>query len=94
MESTYDGFGVRSQAIDPESGDPVEVLSFAPALVAAPEFATAVGERVARLASVRTPFTRGRGGSIDLPATPCSCPRTPSPVGGCPRCCGWSNENG
>ena len=41
-----DGFGTRWTALDAESGDPVEVLSFAPELVEAPDFAGAIGERV------------------------------------------------
>jgi hypothetical protein len=48
-----DGFGTRSFSVDAETSDPLEVLSFAPALVAAPGFGEAVGERVARLARVR-----------------------------------------
>jgi hypothetical protein len=48
-----DGFGTRSFSVDVETSDPLEVLSFAPALAAAPGFGEAVGERVARLARVR-----------------------------------------
>jgi hypothetical protein len=48
-----DGFGTRWVARDAGSGEPIEVLAFAPALAAHPGFATAVGERVARLARVR-----------------------------------------
>ena len=48
-----DGFGTRSFSVDAETSDPLEVLSFAPALAAAPGFGEAVGERVARLARVR-----------------------------------------
>lgn len=56
-----DGFGTRWLGLDPESGDPVEILSFAPELVDAPEFASSVGERVARLARVRhTLYARAR----------------------------------
>ena len=50
---SQDGFGSRTLTFDPESGDPVEVLTFAPVLARAPEFGAAIGERVARLARVR-----------------------------------------
>jgi hypothetical protein len=50
---SQDGFGTRTLDIDQESGDPVEVLTFAPILAREPEFAAAVGERVARVARVR-----------------------------------------
>jgi hypothetical protein len=56
-----DAFGTRTLSIDQETGDPVEVLTFTPALARAPEFASAVGERVARLARVRhTMYARAR----------------------------------
>jgi hypothetical protein len=48
-----DGFGTRSFSVDAVTSDPLEVLSFAPTLAAAPGFGEAVGERVARLARVR-----------------------------------------
>lgn len=48
-----DGFGARSLAIDADTGDPVEILTFNPSFAGAPEFGAAVGERVARLARVR-----------------------------------------
>lgn len=50
---SQDGFGIRTLGIDEETGDPVEILTLAPTLARAPEFVTAVGERVARLARVR-----------------------------------------
>lgn len=62
-----DGFGTRWTALDAESGDPVEVLAFAPELVEAADFAGAVGERVARLARVRhTLYARTR--RLDRPS--------------------------
>ena len=53
IEVFRDGFGTRTVELDEESGDAVEVLSFAPELVATPDFGAAVGERVARLSRVR-----------------------------------------
>jgi hypothetical protein len=50
---SQDGFGIRTLGVDQQTGDSVEVLTFSPTLVRAPEFAVAVGERVARLARVR-----------------------------------------
>jgi hypothetical protein len=50
---SQDGFGIRTLGIDQETGDPVEILTLAPTLARAPEFVTAVGERVARVARVR-----------------------------------------
>lgn len=50
---SQDGFGIRSRTLDSETGDPVEVLTFAPVLARAPEFGDAVAERVIRLARVR-----------------------------------------
>src|SRR5690242_21090919 len=41
-----DGFGTRWLAVDAETGDPVEILAFAPAFAESPDFAAAVGERV------------------------------------------------
>lgn len=62
-----DGFGSRFLGLDPEAGDPVEILSFEPALVAAPDFAASVGVRVARLAGARHAlFARVR--RIDRPS--------------------------
>lgn len=56
-----DGFGTRWLALDPESGDAVEILAVAPELVEQADFASAVGERVARLARVRhTLYARAR----------------------------------
>jgi hypothetical protein len=48
-----DGFGARWLARDAESGDAVEILDFVPELARTPEFASAVGSRVAQLSSVR-----------------------------------------
>ena len=50
---SQDGFGTRTLSVDQETVDPVEVLSFAPMLARAPEFAAAVGDRVTRLTRVR-----------------------------------------
>jgi len=65
-----DGFGARYLTFDSEAaepGDPVEVLAFDSALVDMPDFATALGVRVARLASVRhTLFARVR--RLDRPS--------------------------
>ena len=56
-----DGFGTRWTALDAETSDAVDVLAFAPDLVESPDFAGAVGERVARLARVRhTLYARTR----------------------------------
>lgn len=64
---SQDGFGTRTLRIDPDSGDAVEVLSFATSLAGAPAFAAATGERVARLARVRhTLYARVR--KIERPA--------------------------
>jgi hypothetical protein len=62
-----DGFGERSLAFDPETGDAVELLSFTPRLVEAAGFAEAVGERVARLARNRH-MSYARVRRIDRPA--------------------------
>src|SRR5687767_8143779 len=51
-----DGFGPRWLTFDPESADPVEVLSFDPALADATDFAATLGVRAARLASARHTF--------------------------------------
>jgi hypothetical protein len=65
-----DGFGARYHTFDPEAGEPdnaVEVLCFNQSLVDAPEFASTLGVRVARLGSVRhTLFARVR--RLDRPA--------------------------
>jgi hypothetical protein len=64
---SQDGFGTRTLSLDPENGDPVEVLAFTAALASVPAFAAATGERVARLARVRhTMYARVR--RIDRPA--------------------------
>ena len=51
--SLEDGFGRRSYSTDPELDDEVELLELAPALVEHAGFVAALGERVARFASVR-----------------------------------------
>ena len=48
-----DGFGERITGVDSETGDQVELLEFAPAIVEHTGFVTALAERVARFASVR-----------------------------------------
>ena len=53
MTTAADGFGLRSKGIDAETGDEVDLLDLAPQLVEHASFVTAVGERVARFASVR-----------------------------------------
>jgi len=50
---TVDGFGRRMRGIDPDSGDPIEILDLSPTLVEHAGFVAALGERVARFASVR-----------------------------------------
>src|SRR4029450_3049826 len=50
---TVDGFGPRTNGIDPETGDEVERLDLAPLLVEHSAFVTTLAERVARLAAVR-----------------------------------------
>ena len=64
-----DGFGARFLTFDSEAGpsEAVEILSFESSLVDAPEFAEALGARVARLAGARhTSFARVR--RLDRPA--------------------------
>lgn len=62
-----DGFGRRSRGVDPERGDQVELLELAQALVAHSGFATALGQRVARFASVNhTSYVRLR--RLDRPS--------------------------
>jgi hypothetical protein len=51
--ATYDGFGQRFADADLEKGDTVELLELSPALVEHQGFVAALGERVARFASVR-----------------------------------------
>lgn len=48
-----DGFGRRSHEVDPGSGEEEDLLELSPVLVDHAEFVTALGERVARFASVR-----------------------------------------
>ncbi len=48
-----DGFGRRTNGIDSETGDEVELLEFAAEIVEHTGFVTALGERVARFATVR-----------------------------------------
>jgi hypothetical protein len=48
-----DGFGPRTNGIDPEAGDEIERLDLAPHLVEHAAFVTTLAERVARFASVR-----------------------------------------
>src|SRR6476620_7431346 len=48
-----DGFGNRTHGIDSETGDEIELLDLAPELVEHSGFVTALGERVARFASVK-----------------------------------------
>ena len=51
--AAVDGFGRRTRGIDPDSGDEVEVLELSSTLVEHPGFVSALGDRVARFASVR-----------------------------------------
>ncbi|MGH9219291.1 MAG: hypothetical protein ACRD1W_08310, partial [Vicinamibacterales bacterium] len=48
-----DGFGQRIYGVDAETGDQVELLEFAQSIVEHSEFVAALGERVARFATVR-----------------------------------------
>ncbi|MDP2053710.1 MAG: PEGA domain-containing protein [Acidobacteriota bacterium] len=48
-----DGFGRRVRGLDPDSGDEVEILELAPALVEHAGFVSALADRVARFAAVR-----------------------------------------
>lgn len=48
-----DGFGRRTRGTDPDTGDEVELLELSPALVEHAGFVSALGERVARFATVR-----------------------------------------
>jgi hypothetical protein len=48
-----DGFGSRTNGIDSEGGDEVELLDLAPQLVEHSGFVAALGERVARMAAVK-----------------------------------------
>ena len=64
---TDDGFGRQSRGVDPERGDEVELLELSRPLVAHAEFATTLGQRVARFASVNhTSYVRLR--RLDRPA--------------------------
>ena len=51
--AAVDGFGRRTRGIDPDSGDEVEVLELSSTLVEHPGFVSALGDRVARFATVR-----------------------------------------
>src|SRR5687768_18371443 len=53
IPTVADGFGRRTSGVDAETGDQVELLDLSPALVEHAGFVTALGERVARFASVR-----------------------------------------
>jgi hypothetical protein len=52
-QGLVDGFGRRMRGLDPDSGDEVEFLELAPALIEHPGFVSSLGERVARFAAVR-----------------------------------------
>ncbi|MSO36574.1 MAG: hypothetical protein EXQ54_09115, partial [Acidobacteria bacterium] len=51
--AAVDGFGRRTRGIDPDSGDEVEVLELSSTLVEHPGCVSALGDRVARFATVR-----------------------------------------
>lgn len=51
--AAVDGFGRRTRGIDPDTGDEVEFLELSPMLVEHAGFVSALGERVARFATVR-----------------------------------------
>ena len=51
--AAVDGFGRRTHGIDPDSGDEVEVLELSSTLVEHPGCVSALGDRVARFATVR-----------------------------------------
>lgn len=51
--AAVDGFGRRTRGIDPDTGDEVEFLELSPALVEHAGFVAALGDRVARFATVR-----------------------------------------
>ena len=51
--AAVDGFGRRTRGIDPESGDQVEILDLSSTLVEHSGFVSALGDRVARFATVR-----------------------------------------
>lgn len=51
--AAVDGFGRRTRGIDPDSGDEVEVLDLSSTLVEHPGCVSALGDRVARFATVR-----------------------------------------
>ncbi len=51
--AAVDGFGRRTRGIDPDTGDEVEFLELSPTLVEHAGFVAALGDRVARFATVR-----------------------------------------
>jgi hypothetical protein len=53
VSMAIDGFGTRTNGIDSETGDEVELLDLAPELVEHSGFVATLGERVARFAAVR-----------------------------------------
>jgi hypothetical protein len=53
MSTALDGFGTRINGIDSETGDQIELLDLSPQLIEHSGFVAALGERVARFASVR-----------------------------------------
>jgi hypothetical protein len=53
VSMALDGFGTRTNGIDSETGDEVELLELSPELVDHSGFVTTLGERVARFAAVR-----------------------------------------
>jgi len=53
VSMALDGFGTRTNGIDSETGDEVELLDLAPELVEHAGFVATLGERVARFAAVR-----------------------------------------
>ena len=53
VSMAIDGFGTRTNGIDSETGDEVELLDLAPELVEHSGFVATLGERVARFATVR-----------------------------------------
>ena len=67
-----DGFGRRTNGIDSETGDEVELLEFAPELVEHSGFVSALGERVARFPPSATPRTFTCAGSIGRRPIDCS----------------------
>src|SRR4051812_37344150 len=53
VSMAIDGFGLRTNGIDSETGDEVELLDLASGLVDHAGFVSTLGERVARFAAVR-----------------------------------------